>query len=997
MAFIEVERVQRLFPELDSGVTVNDLLNAISSLRADSIPAPAHELEELAFLPETAWQLEKAAYVGFDGFSRAVCDDQRSTFLNIFSRSRSAREHAEHLADAAWGILVDRVQQLSVRTLVACMHTLREQGMLRGDTAEDRYAYFCLLSGSPAFVQSLRRVFPELGAQIARVTSGMTTATRTFIERLDDAMATGVLKKLLREDSSLTKLRWTGSDSHSGGQSVLIAEFGTERIVYKPRSMAAEASFNELIHRFNQVADISLPILATETGSNHGWQEYADGLRPTDRELYYRQCGHLLAILHVVGASDMHYENVLNHAGGPAVVDAETLFAVNLRRSDDGSTADPAMIALANSVFSTGFLPARIDAGIDVLDSVDIGFLGYEPGQTAVTASVMFREAGTDRMYVDFGMGEILASSVAPVAETVTDEPRLVATGFASLYDWILENRDTVSAWVTELFASVSVRAVLDNTRKYYQLLSLSTHPEFQMSTELTNVLFHRCAIGRLEHVTPEVIRAEIADLLNRDIPYFSLRTDRTEVFDSRGQAVANTLAETPINRVLSQISAMSPLSRDFNIRVIRSTFVNKVDPGLDRPLWDLVNASSNRPGHVPATSMQAVRDIADEYLRFAIDVAPGNPTEWLGATLSNTAEANPWRFRQLPDGLYAGCSGVALFLTAAGTRFEDTRYTDCAERFLVPRAMQLLASAEERRREIVGGMGGGYPGLAYTLINGARITGRTAWESAGLELWSQLPEDIPFLTEADQLMGTAGVLAASSWLLSDPGVPEARREHIQAAAAIAYRELCDHAPELASGQQVNRRQYSGYAHGLSGLIAALTLYGLHEPEAAERVPALESTFSTLFEEVPLPYAMSNDAPDYRAHGWCHGAPGILSAEQIRHRYGSRDRSRQIDVLIDATSQECLDLNFSLCHGDIGNLIILQQAARLRQNEKAADLVKEKMHLLENYVLPSKLADRDSKSVLNDALMVGLPGVGYGLLQLEGMVKLPDLFTFGLI
>jgi lantibiotic modifying enzyme len=555
-----------------------------------------------------------------------------------------------------------------------------------------------------------------------------------------------------------------------------------------------------------------------------------------------------------------------------------------------------------------------------------------------------------------------------------------------------MDHRAQVMSWVRELFTGVQVRTVVDNTRKYYQLLNLATHPEFQMSPALTEVLFHRCGIGRVDHVTPAVVRAEIADLRRRDIPYFTLRTDRTEVFDSRGRAIANPLAMTPLEHVEAAIAHMSPARRELNAQIICSTYVGKVDQRLDRPGWDQCTPSAR--GTAGREDMDLVRGIADHYLQQAVPGDGDGPTEWIGSTLSNTAQAHPWRFRQLGDGLYAGRSGLALFLSAAGARFRDERYLDCAERFLLPRAHELLADPAERRRTVVGGMGDGYPGVAYALINGGRLAGRPEWVDRGLELWGLVAADVPALTTTDQLMGSAGILTASCRLLGDGTIPQDAVPGVRRAADEAFQHLVgapSPGPAAAAG-----RTYSGYAHGEAGLIAALTLDAQHRPEAKRLVRGIQDGYAARFERSSLPWAISDDTPDRRAHGWCHGAPGILVAELVRQEDGGQDRHEIIEALHRIVLAECLDLNFSLCHGDIGNLAILQRSATFLGDAETQATIKQRLSALVTQILPRRLTARNAKTLLNDAFMVGLPGVGYGLLQLEADGVLPDPFTYGI-
>lgn len=1002
MTVIDVQEVLGLFPELGGVQAVEDLLAEVSGLRIDAVPAPAADLDELLRLRELPPADPSQDPVGFDGYARQVCAPDKAELAAIFARAASTSAptgpgagQETALVESAWSVLVERVQQVAVRTLIATMHLLREADLLEGATSEERYRSYCALIAQPRFAQTIADVFPSLRIQVEHVRRGFVGAVRLLVARLDEMRADGRLSALVDDDLPLSALRWTDGDSHAGGQSVVVAEFGGGAVsaVYKPRPMDAEAALAELVRRFNEHAGTQLPTLAVVTGDGFGWQEHADAVRLPDAAAYYRRCGELLAVLHVVGATDMHYQNVLNHRGGPVVVDAETLFSVNHRRGAE--RPDPAQVVFAGLVSATGFLPSRLD-GAPGGGSMDVGFLGYAPGQTAVTAGIVLRAAGTDQMYVDFERPTVEDPSVLPAATSLVDEPGRVADGFAAVYDWVLAHRDRVATWLRELFTGMPVRVLVENTRTYYQLLSLATHPQFHRSPELTEVLFHRCGIGRVAHVTAGVVRAEIDDLARRDVPYFTLRTDQTRIFDSRGTVVGDPLVRPPLEQALEELRGMTRLKRDLNTRAIRAAFVGRTSPDLDRPGWERGAGTSTPSARV---DVDVVRDIAEEYLRLAIPGRPGEPTQWIGSTLSNTVEVDPWRFRALGDGLYAGSAGLALFLAAAAHRFGERRFADCAESYLLPTAAALLDDAATRRAKAAGGLGDGYAGTAYALVNGGRLTGRTDWEDAGLRLWAAVAEDLRQVKDRDVLLGSAGLLLASGRLLAGPGVPAAFRGPVEAVAAAAFEAVAaGTGPDAAApgGDLV----YSGFAHGLAGTLAAVSVHGRLDPRARDLAARLGEQFTAEFEQGPVTWPLSTRSRTERVHGWCHGSPGILLGELVRQEHGGQehggqDRGAVVERLVEVVTTECLDLNFTLCHGDLGNLVILQRAAALRGDRALADDVRGRLGRLGSGVVRRHLTERNAKTFLNDSLLCGLPGVGYGMLQLESGGGLPDVLAYG--
>lgn len=997
---MNIEAVRTIFPELSTDEEILSLLEKVSGICVKTLPAVDELLSELDQIPPVAEEGPGEQYIGFDAFARSLSGRQRRRIEVTLERNELTRERSSALADAQQTDLTEAIQQVASRTLIAVMHVLGDRGLLSGATSQARFRYFCRLSGTSPFIEAVLGTFPELRRQIDTIIEGNVNSTRLLLERALEALNRDMLRELIGDSARITRLSRAAGDSHAGGQAVCIIEFENgRRLVYKPRAMQAEQSFYELVSRFNKEVGIELPLLRVVSEPSWGWQEHADLTQAADGREYFRAAGQLLAILHVVRASDMHYENVLNHHGLPVVIDAETLFSINEMPGTDTTNLSAGMLALAESVHSVGFLPTRVHPHEDSDESIDIGFLGYEPGQTAITQSVSFRDFGTDRMSVEMMSGTVQDQSVLPrTVSNTTDAADLtdLCEGFAELYDWMTEHRQDVRAWVIELFSSVSFRVVIENTRKYYQLLSLSTHPTFQQSPALTDVLFHRCGIARVDHMTPMVIRAEIDDLLQRDIPYFTMRTDATSIYRWNGETAADVLLQPPLDRVLQSLDRMSARLRDVNISVIQAAYVDKAsdDAERDPSLTTLARAPERRSSPLVRPGPESiVKQIADEISLLAHPGRGSEPTTWIGATITNSARRSPWRLTELGDDLYAGRPGLSLFLAAAGHFLGDATYTRLAESYLIPRCDALLADPIERQSLYDGGMAGGYPGLAYVLISGGALLGKPDWADRGLALWEQIPTDLPGLEGTDLLMGSAGLLAASMGMRAPSGSPGTAADAVLTSVAqAAFRHVVDHAPELSGGY--TERIYSGYAHGTSGLLAALAAYAPSDQAATPYLAQLTARHTELFQHEGDPWAISTSSPKRQAHGWCHGTPGILLSEYQRAADPTCDRGPVVDQLITEVMSSCFNLNYSMCHGDLGNLVILRRAARLRGNHDVDAWVQEQYEELARTSVSAMQQTRAGKTFRNDSLFVGRSGVGYTLMQLSDQVELPSVLTF---
>ena len=119
--------------------------------------------------------------------------------------------------------------------------------------------------------------------------------------------------------------------SVDGGRAVRILGFPCgARLVYKPRPLAADAHFQELLAWIN--AGSGLPPFRTvrvmDRGS-YGWMEHvaaAPCAGEAEAALYHRRLGGLLALLYAVEATGCHSESLIAAGSQPVVVNLGSLF-----------------------------------------------------------------------------------------------------------------------------------------------------------------------------------------------------------------------------------------------------------------------------------------------------------------------------------------------------------------------------------------------------------------------------------------------------------------------------------------------------------------------------------------------------------------------------------------------------------------------------------------------------------------------------------------------
>src|SRR5262249_34403723 len=157
-------------------------------------------------------------------------------------RNIPAFEQLEELLTAS---LHRQLLGLISRTLILELHVQRIQGLLVGATPEDRFQYYVDQLGEPHFQLALMREYPVLGRAMWVCAKRWLRFSLEFSGHLYSDLS--IVSERLKHDLSrdeLTAVCMGMGDTHRGGRSVTVLTFSSGfRVVYKPRSLRAEAHF----------------------------------------------------------------------------------------------------------------------------------------------------------------------------------------------------------------------------------------------------------------------------------------------------------------------------------------------------------------------------------------------------------------------------------------------------------------------------------------------------------------------------------------------------------------------------------------------------------------------------------------------------------------------------------------------------------------------------------------------------------------------------------
>lgn len=197
-------------------------------------------------------------------------------------------------------------------------------------------------------------------------------------------------------------------DPHSAAGGTAALGFDGGRVVFhKPRSCALDRVWNQRAAALaSHMPRGGIGSVETLDQGTHGWQAAATGAAPTLAS--FRGFGCMSALAWILGARDLHAENIMVGAGEVTVVDAETLFQPRVAwREPQRVARDPALETFwEDSLAATSLLPdigglvlrrapgyhglsallgARREARADERDAI---IAGFEDGATAIAASL---------------------------------------------------------------------------------------------------------------------------------------------------------------------------------------------------------------------------------------------------------------------------------------------------------------------------------------------------------------------------------------------------------------------------------------------------------------------------------------------------------------------------------------------------------------------------------------------------------------------------------
>ena len=903
----------------------------------------------------------------------------------------------EHFPNIVGGLLDEftvRLANFYIRPLVAHIKKVSSEGLLQGGTPEERYIDYCrrwpkdFMDGFYADYPLLRRVHSIIVHQFHAIVAEL-------FERIQ-AQESGIRELLGAQNAeslTLESLTMAG-DYHNGGRTGCLLVFSQGTVAYKPRSVDGERAFYRIVQKLAEQGAPRMRAARVVQGEDYGFMEFIER-EDVDftAEKFLESSGQLSALFYALLGKDMHEENLIPTSEGAVPIDLETILHCS-HLLNDGKADMPdnsALLHKERGICTSALLPTRLVRKDPSKGYVDIGFIRGEQGANPFKGTVVEQPFRDDAIVRSVRYSDLGGPQQGNDPDTHTLEKRRATEvarargfvrGFEQMYRWVCEHRDAMLELVRSECAALTLRAVLQPTMQYEQLVRMLGSPEALSSKSVFATVALRTAAFDDDR-SLELVLAEVESLWQLDIPFFKHRADRTAIMTPDGQEVGLGIKTSALEETLNHISHMDEDDLDEQLNQIWSAFISPYPANTlaDEP----ADIRQGRGGEWEERELSTA--IAD---RLAATVhsgtAPEDPWTWVSPVPSSQQHHHGiWNTDVLQTDLYGGSVGIALALAQAAYVLGHQEYAETAHRVFDPLAETILSEEKPLKLpEYIRDMAfAGEPGIAFTLAGTARYLGDTRLKDAARELGNQVAARIAKM-EHPTPGYLSGHVGAATLLLGHELATDR-----QALLAVLDR----HAQDIIAGRIDDAWWVqSGFATGMSSSIFALSRWSQDMPSPERARQAVASLLNRLDELDNGEYWQMRVPIGESAHDgtWCHGSAGVALALAAVHCWLPELSNRaSLDRAVRRSLQEGTKRNFTSCHGALGTLDVLEWVVSHVPDVSTAEAVHNAVKNGYNVsLLRETLNDKSVRYSLTPSLMVGTSGVLLWLTRRAGDTRL---------
>ena len=902
--------------------------------------------------------------------------------------------------------LFNLLNNLCIRTLIYEMYICGQEGLLEGNEFEQYQYYIDHFLKDKQYLNDFFSLYPVLERRINEIIQNTIDIYKEVIERIDtDANEIMREFKIVESAFIVEHLSTDFSDSHKNGRRVFCVEFVSgEKILYKPRCLQNEIKLQEITNYFYKICNLGSYEYCILDKGKYGWCEIVtqkDCESTEELSRYYQRIGVILFINYLLEGGDIHFENLIACNEYPVIIDAET-FIGNIEGDNGKSATEKVSNLLRKSVLYSGILPFYSwnnagDAGINMS-----AISGEEGQKFPIKIPFIINPKSVNmRVVYDYPVSKRnhnLAMLKGKFIQPSEFADKIIQ-GFKSAYLGAMEHTETLLK-IIQQYSELEVRYLIRNTQQYVIVLSSSYHPELLMDGGARNLFFYSLINGNLQNENSKLlIEHEIEDLLSGDIPYFYFRGNKKSIYTWDGREVKNFFSKTALQQIEENIQYLSYKNLEQQIQYIKITF-NMENAGTRKIKNErLKPALSN---NIFKTAEELAKELLCKIGTNAIYSEDGTDVNWIGVKLFGIKE-NQWMIQALPNTLYDGTVGINLVFHLYERIYQDKKYHEICD-VLDNRILRYIDTISDGKKSIAEfntGVFCGEGSILYALNILYEIYDDSKYKLY-FDKWLSCMETI--ISEDclfDLISGNSGIVLVLINMYKKTGTPTYLQKAIQIAEQLIEDMVTDKG-KVGWKSEVVPEVLAGFAHGNSGFIELFSrLYEVYpQTKYLDVLSSLVEYENSLYSEkdnnwIDLRKFSEVDQHKSQPIAWCHGAAGILlsrltlynAIKNLGETALLQQAIKDISLAKNKLIEDGVHAGFCLCHGNMGNLLILKRYAEIFDDKQVRSICDSRFEqilesLNEENILPTEL--------YNPGFMTGLSGIAYALLKYK-MPKLPLL------
>ncbi len=902
--------------------------------------------------------------------------------------------------------LFNLLNNLCIRTLIYEMYICGQEGLLEGNEFEQYQYYIDHFLKDKQYLNDFFSLYPVLERRINEIIQNTIDIYKEVIERIDTD-ANEIMREFNIVESAfiVEHLSTDFSDSHKNGRRVFCVEFVSgEKILYKPRCLQNEIKLQEITNYFYKICNLGSYEYCILDKGKYGWCEIVtqkDCESTEELSRYYQRIGVILFINYLLEGGDIHFENLIACNEYPVIIDAET-FIGNIEGDNGKSATEKVSNLLRKSVLYSGILPFYSwnnagDAGINMS-----AISGEEGQKFPIKIPFIINPKSVNmRVVYDYPVSKRnhnLAMLKGKFIQPSEFADKIIQ-GFKSAYLGAMEHTETLLK-IIQQYSELEVRYLIRNTQQYVIVLSSSYHPELLMDGGARNLFFYSLINGNLQNENSKLlIEHEIEDLLSGDIPYFYFRGNKKSIYTWDGREVKNFFSKTALQQIEENIQYLSYKNLEQQIQYIKITF-NMENAGTRKIKNErLKPALSN---NIFKTAEELAKELLCKIGTNAIYSEDGTDVNWIGVKLFGIKE-NQWMIQALPNTLYDGTVGINLVFHLYERIYQDKKYHEICD-VLDNRILRYIDTISDGKKSIAEfntGVFCGEGSILYALNILYEIYDDSKYKLY-FDKWLSCMETI--ISEDclfDLISGNSGIVLVLINMYKKTGTPTYLQKAIQIAEQLIEDMVTDKG-KVGWKSEVVPEVLAGFAHGNSGFIELFSrLYEVYpQTKYLDVLSSLVEYENSLYSEkdnnwIDLRKFSEVDQHKSQPIAWCHGAAGILlsrltlynAIKNLGETALLQQAIKDISLAKNKLIEDGVHAGFCLCHGNMGNLLILKRYAEIFDDKQVRSICDSRFEqilesLNEENILPTEL--------YNPGFMTGLSGIAYALLKYK-MPKLPLL------